>query len=151
VKENLVAMPGEASAARPTSLEDAKSRIPGNIIYNFLGYAINIIITFLIAPVVVHRLGETAYGVWGLIGQVIGYSFLLDFGIRIAVTRFVGHHLALREPREINRVLTTGLVFTAASAALALAGHTALPGPGGANRRPAHFSRLRNFFSRVSV
>ena len=122
MKENLVAMPGEASAARPTSLEDAKSRIPGNIIYNFLGYAINIIITFLIAPVVVHRLGETAYGVWGLIGQVIGYSFLLDFGIRIAVTRFVGHHLALREPREINRVLTTGLVFTAASAALALAG-----------------------------
>src|SRR5207247_9534361 len=109
-------MPGEASAARPTSLEDAKSRIPGKIIYNFLGYAINIIITFLIAPVVVHRLGKTAYGVWGLIGQVIGNSFLLDVGIRIAVTRFVGHHLPLREPNALNRVLTTGLVLASASA-----------------------------------
>lgn len=122
MKENLVTMQSEASAARPTSLQDAKARIPKNVVYNFAGYAINIIIAFFIAPVVVHRLGETAYGVWGLIGQVIGYSFLLDFGIRIAVTRFVGHHLALREPRRINMVLTTGLVFTAASATLALGG-----------------------------
>ncbi len=120
MKEHPVNIESEASVARPTSLEDAKSRVPGNITYNFLGYAINILITFLIAPVVVHRLGVTAYGVWGLIGQVIGYSFLLDFGIRIAVTRFIGHHLALREPKQINMVLTTGLAFTVASAALAL-------------------------------
>jgi len=104
------------------SLQDAKARIPRNIVFNFAGYAINILVTFLIAPVVVHRLGETAYGVWGLIGQIIGYSFLFDFGIRIAVTRYVGRHLALHEPRQINRVLTTGLAFSVVSAALVLAG-----------------------------
>jgi len=117
-------MPSDEKAGMEmhASLQDAKGRIPWNIVFNFTGYAINIVITFLIAPVVVHRLGESAYGIWGLIGQAIGYSFVLDFGIRIAVTRYIGRHLALREPDQINKVLTTGLAFTAVSAALALAG-----------------------------
>jgi len=122
MSEELIASQNEAGGEGAASLQDAKARIPRNVFFNFAGYAVNILVTFLIAPVVVHRLGETAYGVWGLIGQIIGYSFLLDFGIRIAVTRYVGRHLALREPRQINTVLTTGLAFTAVSAALALAG-----------------------------
>jgi O-antigen/teichoic acid export membrane protein/glycosyltransferase involved in cell wall biosynthesis len=122
VREDSTAFLKEAGTETAASLQDAKARIPRNIVYNFAGYAINILVAFLIAPVVVHRLGETAYGVWGLIGQIIGYSFLFDFGIRIAVTRYVGRHLALHEPRQINRVLTTGLAFSVASAALALAG-----------------------------
>ncbi len=58
------------------------------------------LVTFIIAPVVMRRLGDTAYGVWGLISRILGYSFRLDFGIRIAVARYVGRHLALDEPRN---------------------------------------------------
>jgi O-antigen/teichoic acid export membrane protein/glycosyltransferase involved in cell wall biosynthesis len=122
MSEELIASQNEAGAEGAASLQDAKARIPRNVFFNFAGYAVNILVTFLIAPVVVHRLGETTYGVWGLISEILGYSFLLDFGIRIAVTRYVGRHLALHEPRQINTILTTGLAFTAVSAALALAG-----------------------------
>ena len=102
------------------SLDEAKAGIPRNVLFNWLNYGTLILITFLITPLVVHGLGNTAYGVWGLIGQFLGYSFLLDFGVRIAVTRYVARHLALAQAGEINKVLTTSLIFTCFSAALVL-------------------------------
>lgn len=103
------------------SLQDAKSRAPRNVLSNCVSFGTNLIVAFLIAPLLVHRLGNVSYGVWGLIGQLVEYSFLLDFGIRIATTRYVARHLALGEPEEINRVVTSGLFLGSFSAALALA------------------------------
>ena len=113
---------GAGAPAGANSLDEAKAGIPRNVLFNWLNYGILILITFLITPLVVHGLGNTAYGVWGLIGQLLGYSSLLDFGVRIAVTRYVARHLALAQAREINKVLTTSLVFSCFSAALALGG-----------------------------
>jgi len=100
-----------APTARGSSLRAAKRRVPVNVLANCLSFATNIVVSFLVVPLLVHRLGNSAYGVWGLIGQLIEYSFLLDFGIRIAVTRYVARHLALDQQHEINKVITTGLVF----------------------------------------
>lgn len=104
------------------SLEDAKSRVPRNVLSNWSSYAVNLLVVFLIGPLLVHRLGNMAYGVWALIGQTVEYSFLLDFGIRIAATRYVARYLALGKPEEVNRVITSGLFLSSFSAALALAG-----------------------------
>jgi O-antigen/teichoic acid export membrane protein len=102
------------------SLDDAQARIPRNLCANWASYAINFVVAFLLAPLLVHHLGNTAYGVWALIGQTIEYSFLLDFGVRIAATRYVARHLALGEPEEINRVVTSGLFLSSLSVAPAL-------------------------------
>lgn len=110
----------QVPSRRGASLRDAKSRVPQNVVFNFAGYFVVLSIAFLITPFLVHRLGTTAYGIWGLVGEILGYSFLLDFGLRIAVTRYVGRYLALHEPDQVNTVLTTSLVFSAASALLAL-------------------------------
>src|ERR1051326_7642728 len=108
------------SAGTGESLRRAKARIPRNVLSNWASYAVNLLVIFLISPFIVHRLGNTVYGVWALIGQVIEYSFLFDFGIRIAATRYVAHHLALREPEEIDGIVSSGLALSSVSAALAL-------------------------------
>jgi O-antigen/teichoic acid export membrane protein len=105
----------------PDSLESAKGRAARNLVANWISYAINFLVILLITPVVVHRLGNVTYGVWGIIGQLIEYSFLLDFGVRIAATRYVAGYLALDQPRQINAVITTGLVLNCVSGVLALA------------------------------
>jgi O-antigen/teichoic acid export membrane protein len=117
-----VTLTPQTARGATTSVDDAKARIPRNVLFNWLNYGTLILIAFLITPLVVHGLGNVAYGVWGLIGQLLGYSFLLDFGVRIAVMRYVARHLALAQAEEINKVLTTGLVVTSFSAALALGG-----------------------------
>jgi len=125
--DNQISIPAtnRSNLERGASLRDAKARIPRNVLSNWASYAVNLPITFLILPLVVHRLGSTAYGIWGIIGQVMGYSFLLDLGIRIAVTRYVARHVALDEPRVVNTVLTTGLAFSLIPASLVLVGGVA--------------------------
>ena len=112
-----VAKPG---AVKTGSLDKAKQLISRNVISNFLSYGGNLVVAFLVAPLLVHRLGHVTYGVWSLIGQVMEYSFLFDFGVRIAATRYVARHLALEQPDEINKAVTSGLVLNSISAALAL-------------------------------
>ena len=104
------------------ALESAKARIPRNVISNVCAYAVNLVVGLMIAPMVVHGLGTTAYGVWALVGDMIGYSTLLDLGIRIAVSRYIAWHHARGQTREINAILTTGLAFTMLSATVLLVG-----------------------------
>ena len=78
-----------------------------NVWFNFAGYAVTLTVTFFISPLMVHHLGNIAYGVWALVQQFVGYSLLLDFGIRIAVTRFLAQHYVRSDRDAIDRLLST--------------------------------------------
>src|SRR5262245_26248868 len=64
---------------------------------------------FFLSPLVVHRLGNVAYGVWTLVNSITGYMGLLDLGFRGAVTRFVAQHHARGEHHQSSRVISTAL------------------------------------------
>ena len=87
-------------------------------------------VSFFLSPFIVHRLGDSAYGLWALLGSLVGYLGLLDFGVRGAVTRFVAgfhassdHHGAASAVRAALRVFTflaTLAIIVAAAIALTL-------------------------------
>ena len=60
-----------------------------NIASNWVGYGINMAVSFLLSPLLVHRLGDVAYGIWAIAVQLGAYMGVLDFGVRVAVTRFL--------------------------------------------------------------
>lgn len=64
-----------------------------NVFSNWLGTIVNMAVGFFLAPFILHRLGDVAYGVWVLAIQVVAYMGLLDLGMQSAVLRFVskGH------------------------------------------------------------
>ena len=45
-----------------------------NLLANGGGYAVSIVLSFLVAPVTIHNLGDARYGVWSLIAEMIGYG-----------------------------------------------------------------------------
>lgn len=104
------------------SVAQTRSRIAKNIWFNFIGYALTLAVAFFISPLMVHRLGNDAYGAWALIQQFVGYSLLLDFGIRIAVTRFLSQHQARSERDAIDRLLSTAIVVAFVPAVLIILG-----------------------------
>lgn len=104
------------------AVAQTRSRIAKNIWFNFIGYALTLAVAFFISPLMVHRLGNAAYGVWALIQQFVGYSLLLDFGIRIAVTRFLSQHQARSEHDAIDRLLSTAIVVAFVPAVLIILG-----------------------------
>jgi O-antigen/teichoic acid export membrane protein len=66
-------------------------------------------IGFFMMPFLVHRLGDTLYGIWILIISVTGYGALLDFGIRSSIIKYVAQYHAVNDHVRLNRVFNTSL------------------------------------------
>ncbi|MCZ6691438.1 MAG: flippase [Planctomycetota bacterium] len=70
-----------------------------------------LILVFLFTtPVVVHRLGDAAYGVLSLTLVVLGFFVFLNLGLNHAVVKFVSDHLARGEAKDVRRVASTCLI-----------------------------------------
>jgi O-antigen/teichoic acid export membrane protein len=78
---------------------------------NWAGFLVSALIAFFLSPFVVHHLGNSAYGVWVLIGSLTGYLGLMDLGVRGAVTRYVSSFHALGNHNEASRVASSALTI----------------------------------------
>ena len=81
-----------------------------NVLANWGGYVFAAGVNFLLSPFVVHSLGDSAYGIWILLGTLVGYLGLLDLGVRVAVTRYVARFHAQQDHAEATRIVSSALV-----------------------------------------
>ena len=81
-----------------------------NVVFSLTAYLYSVVSALLLAPFILRQLGDARYGVWAVVGEVLAYYGLLDFGVRTALNYFVGRALARREPAELNRY--AGAAFT---------------------------------------
>lgn len=83
--------------------------------------------SFLLAPLMISRLGLEAFGVWAVTGAFATYAGLLDLGIGRSLARFIAVYDAAGDGRRIDQCVGLGLISTmvvgsaAALVALALA------------------------------
>jgi O-antigen/teichoic acid export membrane protein len=77
---------------------------------NWLGLFATMAVGFFLTPFILHRLGDTAFGLWVLMTTFTGYYGLFDFGIRNAIIRYVARFVANRDRVELSRVTTTSFV-----------------------------------------
>lgn len=91
-----------------------------NVSWIWLGLAVNIGISFFLAPFVVRGLGNVYYGVWTLINQFTGYLWLLDFGVRESVVKYVAQHHAVEEKEELASVVHAAVSLYAIIGALVI-------------------------------
>jgi O-antigen/teichoic acid export membrane protein len=103
---------------------DRKKRLPRsfrNVVSNWAGSLISLLIAFFLSPFVVHHLGTTAYGIWVLILSLTGYFGLLDLGVRGTVTRYVAEFHTQGKHKEASRLVSSALVIFTLLGAVALA------------------------------
>jgi O-antigen/teichoic acid export membrane protein len=81
-----------------------------NIIWNWAGIGVEAAVGFVIAPLLIHGLGDEIYGLWVLIGSLSGCFGMFDFGMRGAVGRFVALHHARGDRSAVQAVLSTATV-----------------------------------------
>lgn len=75
----------------------------------FLQNTINIVYT----PFLLRSLGQIEYGLYMLMGSVVGYLSIMDFGMSNAVTRYVAKYRAERDRiKESNLVALCLLIYT---------------------------------------
>ena len=87
------------------------SAVVRNIVANWAGVAVNLVVAFLLSPFLVHSLGDRAYGLWVLVLSFTGYMGLLDTGLRIAIVKHTAEYNARGDSAGLNRTLLTGLTL----------------------------------------
>ncbi len=80
-----------------------------NVLWNWGGFVLTTAISFVLSPFIVHSLGNESYGIWILLGSLVGYLGLLGLGVRGAVTRFIAKYHAQQDHLGATRIASTAL------------------------------------------
>jgi O-antigen/teichoic acid export membrane protein len=92
-----------------------------NIAWNWGGMTCDAVAAFVVTPFLIHRLGDTVYGLWILIGSLSSYFGLLDLGVRASVGRYAAYHRAKGDRAALNATVSTSLAISSAVGLLVLA------------------------------
>lgn len=106
------------SRSPPVSGRISRTR---NVLSNWGGYILTAAISFVLSPFIVHSLGDVSYGIWVLLGSLVGYLGLLDLGVRGAVTRYIAKFHTRGDHLEATRVASSALVIFSLMGLLAVA------------------------------
>ncbi len=66
-----------------------KKRILKNASSSWFALGTSVVVGLFLWPVIVHRLGDDAAGIWILIFSITGYYGLFDLGIRSSIIRYI--------------------------------------------------------------
>jgi O-antigen/teichoic acid export membrane protein len=125
-------VPEHSAADRLTgeSSEDAaiQRHLVRSTFTNYAGQIVTLGVWFALTPFILHRLGPTQYGLWVLVASFVAYGTVLDFGVGMAVTKYVAELRARGQPDQASSFVATalrlycvlGLLVLAASIPLAL-------------------------------
>jgi O-antigen/teichoic acid export membrane protein len=86
-----------------------KKQILKNVGSSWSALATNVLVGIFLSPLILHRLGDAAYGIWVLIFSVTGYYGLFDLGIRSSIIRYVSKYTATGENEKLARFVNTSL------------------------------------------
>ena len=85
-----------------------------NTIASFLSQFLLLGLGIITTPYVVHKLGDSEYGIISIVMIFIGYLSFLDLGIGWAIIKFVAEYKAHDSRDEIKKIVQTSLsVFLA--------------------------------------
>ncbi len=79
------------------------------IVFSYLNILLHTIIGFLYVPILLHYIGKSEYGLYQLIGSLITYFYIMDFGLTNAIVRFYAQYRALQDQRRIKNLLAVAL------------------------------------------
>jgi len=72
---------------------------------------LNIVVVFVMTPIIVRSLGNYDYGIWEIVMSVIGYMGLLQFGIPPAIVRYVARYNALNEKDRLDEIYSSCFII----------------------------------------
>ena len=109
-----------------------------SVLWSWLGIGATLLSGLIVTPLVLKSVGAANYGIWMLVFAFAESAWMFDLGLRSATSHFLARATATGDDAEINRILSTSLVFFVSLGVCVLAvGWIASLIPGGIFRIPA--------------
>ena len=80
-----------------------------NTLSNYGGKIVTLGIWFFLTPYILGQLGQSVYGMWIIVGSLVSYGSLLDFGIANAITKYVAEYQARGDFEQARSLIATVL------------------------------------------
>lgn len=103
---------------RPTAndMNESYTRIARNSIFSIVRFVVLLPLPIIILPFMLTQLGDVAFGLWALFATFITYTQLADFGMGLALTKYVAAYAAKAEWHAVLRATNTVFFFYTAVA-----------------------------------
>src|SRR5574337_330130 len=88
-------------------MDNRKGKVINGFVLKTIYMVLNVALAFFMMPFILHSLGDRMYGIWIMIGAVMGYSAYLDFGLSSGVSRFISRAIGRNDADEVNGIVNT--------------------------------------------
>jgi O-antigen/teichoic acid export membrane protein len=120
--------PGEREQTPPVpeigddiALANASStQLLRNFASGYANLAIGVLLSLLLTPILLHRLGPSDFGLWITITSIGAYLGVLDAGVSTAAVQQVSSALAVRDSNHLARILVNARAFFVLTGAAAI-------------------------------
>ncbi len=99
-----------------TDVNESYTRIARNSILSIVRFVVLLPLPIIVLPFMLNRLGDAAFGLWALFATFITYTQLADFGMGLALTKYVAAYAARAEWQNVARATNTVFFFYTAVA-----------------------------------
>ena len=120
------------------------------ILLSYLNIFLHAAIGFLYVPILLHYIGKSEYGLYQLMGSLIAYFGIMDFGLSPAVIRFYTKYKALGDKVGMENILAISLrgygLVTGISLLLGGACYLSLDGAFGGSMSASEIAEAKDIF-----
>ena len=81
------------------------------IVLSYISMFFSILIGLIYVPMLLHFLGKSQYGLYQLMGSLIAYMAVMDFGLGNTITRYYSRYLALKDEENQSNVLAISSII----------------------------------------
>lgn len=96
------------------------NQLKAGTILNYMIILLNTLVGLLYTPFMIHKLGQSEYGLYSLVASVIAYLTILDFGLGNAVVRYTAKLRAENKTEEQYEMFGTFTILYTVIGAIAL-------------------------------
>ncbi|MBC7642935.1 MAG: oligosaccharide flippase family protein [Flavobacterium sp.] len=99
------------------------SQLKKGAILSYVTIILTNVLGLLITPFMIHKLGKQEYGLYTLIGSLVGYISVLDLGLNNTIIRFLAKYRAQNDRKaEENFLATTFIIYCIISLLIVIIG-----------------------------
>lgn len=84
---------------------------------------LNTIINFAYIPILLHFIGQNEYGLYQLMGSIIAYLSIMDFGLSATIIKYYSQYKTLKDEKNVENILAmSSIIFIVITFILLIAG-----------------------------
>lgn len=99
------------TSPEPSHSPFRSANIIKNVSSTWMSLLLNALLSVIVAPIVVNKLGNVYYGIWVLLNQFTGYLWLFDFGVRESVIKYVAQYKELDDKKSLVSIVQTSFAI----------------------------------------